>query len=329
MTDSSRHPMLREIRPMIVTQPINRVAGDSKNAIERGDRGLPIFGLGRSGKTWALNCLAMLLDWRPFPMAFFAMDYGTPGNATETYFSASVLSADSQRIIHTATGVEGMARAGNLLLERTKHGKEIIVAFVINEANRFTTDELEHLVTLDNKVERAGKRLFCILNYQSDAKTKDGESIEERLRSQHVGRFYSAAHGFTGLLWGPKESMAPDLENCDVTMAFDEYQHGNFVPLTEACPCLAHFASSAWARGYRITSQIGLIREIEEDFLTQHGLPIDAPWPMQAFDRFVYYLFVRIAGQDPGFREFKKEQILAALVWSGLLELLQSYYPVR
>jgi len=314
---------------MIVTQPINRVAKDSKNAVERGDRGLPIFGLGRSGKTWALNCLAIQKDWRPFPMSFFTMDYGTPGHATETYFSASVLTADSQRIIHAATGVEGMDRAGNLLLERTKHGREIIVVFVINEANRFTTDELDHLVTIDNKVERAGKRLFCILNYQSDAKTKDGESIEERLRSQHVGRFYSAAHGFTGLKWGPKENAVPDFENCDVTMALDEYQHGNFIPTTVACPCLAYFAPNAWARGYRVTSQVGLIRECEEDLLTQHGFPIDAPWPMQGIDRFVYYLFARIAGQDPGFREFTKEQVQDALLWSGLLPLLQSYYPVH
>jgi hypothetical protein len=322
------HPMLRLQRPMIITQPINRLATDMISCVQLNFRGMPVDGLGRTGKTWALNCLALSHGWCPYPVAFFFLDYGAPERGTENYFSASMFMAAEQRIIRSATGAEGMARAGNLLLEKTKYLKEELIVFVINEANRFTTDELEHLVTLDNQVERSGKRLFCILNTQSDAKDIGTESINKKYTSQKKGRFFSANHSFTGLLWGPSEVATPDLFGCDVTMAIRDYEEGYFVPLSDAAPCLAYFAPNAYANGYRISAQMPLIRKCVENRRMKYGLPTEAPWPMQTFERFMYVLLVHIAAKDPNFCEFDVDQIDHALIVSGLVELELSYHPV-
>jgi hypothetical protein len=50
---------------------------------------------------------------------------------------------------------------------------------------------------------------------------------------------------------------------------------------------------------------------------------------MKTFEAFVYFLLVRIAGEDRQFREFSPEQIRLALRLSGYIELELSRYPER
>lgn len=321
------HPMLRPRRPIIVTGPINRMGAACATALERGDRGIPIHGNGRDGKTWGVECLAMNASWQPFPVAFFFMDYGKPEKATENYFSATFLETAGMRTIRHATGAESMMRACNLLMERTRDLCQEAIAVVINEANRFTSFEHDHLVTLDNLLERRKKRAFFILIYQNDAEWGGQQAIDHRPPTQVTGRFYSMAHQFTGLLWGNDNAI--DFQGCDVTMAFNEYDEGVIFPDDETgVPCTAYFARNAYMNGYRLTSQVGLFREVVEDLRVKNHLPAIAPFPMQSFERFVYFLLVRIAGEDPNFRQFNREQALKALLWAGYIELELSKHAV-
>lgn len=308
---------------MIVTGPINRMGSTFATAVERGDRGALVTGNGRDGKTWGVECLAMHPQWQPFPMAFFFMDYGKPEKSTESYFAGSLLQAAGMKIIRHASSVENMARACNLLIERTKCLQEDIIAIVINEANRFTPVERDHLVTLDNHIERQGKRVFFILIHQTDADSDGQQSIDNRPPPQVTGRFYSIAHQFTGLLWGNANTI--DFQDCDFTMALHEYDEGI---IFSGIPCTAYFAHNAYLAGYRLTSQSKLFREAVEDLRVRNQLPAHAPFPMQTFERFVYFLLVRIAGEDPNFSEFSREQVLQALLWSGYIELELSKHPV-
>jgi len=313
---------------MIVTGPINRMGDTFASALERGDRGVLVTGNGRDGKTWGVECLILNPQWQPFPVAFFVMDYGKPEKSTENYFSGSILAAGDMKVVRHASGVESMSRACNLLLEQTKSLREEIIGVVINEANRFTAVEREHLVTLDNMIEHRKKRVFYILIYQNDAEFTGSESIDDRPPPQITGRFYSMAHQFTGLLWS-ENSASIDFQNCDVSMALNEYDEGIIFPDDEnGVPCTAYFARNAYASNYRLTSQAGLFREVVEDVRLKNRLPVAAPFPMQSFERFVYFLLVRIAGEDPNFRQFTRDQVLQALLWSGYVELELSKHPV-
>lgn len=312
---------------MIVTGPINRMGGTCATALERGDKGILVTGNGRDGKSWGAECLALYPQWQPFPIAFFFMDYGKPDKSTESYFSGSFLQAANMKIIRHASGVESMTRACNLLIERTKVLREEIIAVVINEANRFTSVEHDHLVTLDNFIERRKKRVFYILIHQNDADNDGPQSIDNRPPPQVTGRFYAMAHQFTGLLWG--DAKAIDFQGCDVTMALNEYDEGLLFPEgADGIPCTAYFARKAYANGYRLTSQVQLFRSVVEDLRVRHHLPAEAPFPMQSFERFVYFLLVRIAGEDPNFLQFTREQVLQALLWAGYIELELSKHPV-
>jgi hypothetical protein len=263
-------------------------------------------------------------------MAFFQMDFGSPEKSTESYFFGSVLMAAGQKHVRHADGIDNTSRACNYLVELSKPLKEKIIAVAFNEANRFTQRDYDHLVTLDNVLERCRKRLFAILIYQSDAENGGAQLMDSRPPSQLTGRFFSAAHEFTGLEWGKPDTPPPDLDGCDVTMAFHEFDVGVIHPDgPDGVPCTQWFAPNAYAKGYRLTKQVGLFRNEVEDFRVQHGLQAVAPWPMQTFDRFVYFLLVRIAGDDPNFREFSCDQVRAALRWSAYIELELSKAPVQ
>jgi hypothetical protein len=321
------HPMHRPRRPIIVTGPINRMGDTFATALERGDKGVLVNGNGRDGKTWGVECLATHPAWQPFPVAFFFMDYGKPEKATENYFSATFLEAADMKTIRHATGAESMTRACNLLIEKTRELRQEVIAVVINEANRFTSVEHDHLVTLDNLLERRRKRVFYMLIHQNDAERGGQQSIDHRPPPQVTGRFYSMAHQFTGLLWGSANAI--DFQDCDVAMALNEYDEGVIFPDDETgVSCTAYFARNAYANGYRLTSQVGLFREVVEDLRVKNHLLAAAPFPMQSFERFVYFLLVRIAGEDPNFRQFTREQALKALLWAGYIELELSKHAV-
>lgn len=326
-SDTPIHPMLRPRRPIIVTGPINRMGDSFATALERGDKGIQVNGNGRDGKTWGVECLAMHPAWQPFPVAFFFMDYGKPEKATENYFSGSILKAADMKSIRHASGVESMTRACNLLIERTRELRQEVIALVINEANRFTEVENDHLVTLDNFLERRKKRVFYVLIHQNDAESGGQQSIDRRPPSHVTGRFYSMAHKFTGLLWGAANAI--DFQDCDVAMALNEYDEGVIFPDDETgVPCTAFFARNAYANGYRLTSQVGLFREVVEELRVKNHLLAEAPFPMQTFERFVYFLLARIAAEDPNFHQFTREQALKALVWAGYIDLELSKHPV-
>jgi hypothetical protein len=295
-------------------------------ALERGDKGMQINGNGRDGKTWGVECLAMHPEWQPFPVAFFFMDYGKPDKATENYFSATFLEAADMKAIRHATGAESMTRVCNLLIEKTRSLRQEVIAVVINEAQRFTEAEYDHLVTLDNILERRKKRVFFVLIHQNDADSGGNQSIDRRPPSHVTGRFYSMAHKFTGLLWGEPNSI--DFQDCDVAMALTEYDEGpNFPDDGTGVPPTAYFARHAYSSGYRLTSQVGLFRESVEELRVKNHLVANAPFPMQSFERFVYFLLVRIAFEDPNFHQFTRDQVDKALVWSGYIELELSKHP--
>jgi len=264
-------------------------------------------------------------EWQPFPIAFFFLDYGKPDKASENYFSATFLQAADMKAVRHATGAESMTRACNMLIEKTQDSRQEVIAIVVNEAQRFSEAEYDHLVTMDNMLERRKKRVFFILIHQNDADIGGKQSIDRRPPSHVTGRFYSMAHKFTGLQWGKEGSI--DFDDCDVAMALNEYDDGpKFPDEATGVPPSAYFAHHAYASGYRLTSQVGLFRESVKELRIKNHLDANAPFPMQSFERFVYFLLVRTAWDDPNFREFSKPQVDQALLWSGYIELELSNY---
>lgn len=316
------HPMLEEDRPLIPTRPMDRLSSAVSVAIEAGHKGISVDGDGRVGKTRGARMLSIHQEWRPYPMVFAEMNYSNPTKPTEAYFFNWCLSSVDLKTIKQAPGPEVLARTRNYLLSLTGVNKERIIVLIINEANRFTTEEYKHLVSLDNDLEQRHKRLFLVLVNQRDADEGGVQAIDKRPPAHILGRFLLARHHYTGLLWDKPEDEANNGLDDDVTMALMEYDVG-----PSGIPCSQYFAPAAHASGWRLVQQLPLFRMEVEELRSQHGLPRVAPWPMKTFECFVYFLLVRIAGEDRHFKEFTKEQVRMALRWSAYIELELSRYP--
>ena len=322
--------MLTERRPLIATRPIERMGDATAVALEQGEGVCGILGHGdaRVGKTKAATILCRTTKWCRWPLFCYQMNYSKPPKeGSEGYFFNVGLNASNQQTLNHAFGTNVLTRFKNLLVRGAHQANATIILLAINESNRFRQEEFEHLVSLQNDVELAGKRLFVMLMSQNDADPSGPQGIYKDLPRQITARFLDTKHHYTGLLWDkPLVERDNGLEN-DIYLALMQYDIG--VLFGDNVPCSRWFAPRASDLGWTLRSQLNDFRTEITELRTAEGLPELGPWPMQTFEPFVYYLLVRIAGSDPGFRGFTKPQIQEALKFSNYLSWELNRVPVQ
>lgn len=195
MTTIEAHPMLRSKRPIVITRPTERLAGDGKNTLEIGADALWVDGHGRFGKTFAFRLLSQLDAWRPYPLYMAEYTFTKPA--------------------------------------------------------------------------KAGER-------------------EQQLDS-------------------------------DVALACHEYDEALIWPEGSGTTYTQFFAPNAYAKSWRLSTQLDLIRKVVDQVRSENGLGPVKEWPMLTFERFVYHVLVRIAFEDTEFSELTEAHIRDALLRSGYL----------
>jgi hypothetical protein len=320
------HPMLKLVeRPLIRTMPMQRLAAALLLALESGNRGMNVDGDGRIGKDTAFDMLSQDSSWRPFPMAFFNVSWPLGGKSGETYFFNQILLTGNCKTSRPVSGNSGLFRARNFLLSHAAQvGAEVIV-LGIYEAQSLQYDDFKHLMSLDNEFRGTGKRLFVVLIHQRDADPAGVQALDRRPPPQLVGRFMGIRHHYTGLLWDPLAG--ENAEAGDVALALGEYDHTMRWPEWDGPSYTQFFAPRAYAAGWRLATQVDLIRKMIELVRAENGLTAVAPWPMKSFEAFVYFALVRTAGEDPHFMQFTEARVRDCVRRSGYIDLELSRVP--
>ncbi|MEN1925103.1 hypothetical protein [Luteimonas qiangzhengi] len=327
MTNDPRHPMLRSKRPMIITRPGERLAGDCRNSIEMGCDAIWIDGIGRIGKTFGFRQLSQTDEWRPYPMHMSEFSYTKPAKPGEGYFATSLLLQQGQKVPSSAASNGSLMRAIRMLQEEGYRQGAEVLGVGVNEANRFSSDEYEHAMSIVNECEKTGRIFFFFIN-QSDSGRYGPSAIDKRPPRHIFGRFFTTSHHFTGLLWDIPEADKQDQLVSDVALALREYDQELTWPEGSGVPFTQYFAPKAYAAGWRIGAQLDLIHSVINSLRSEHGLSDVKEWPMQSFERFVYFVLVRVAYEDPDFVELSEANIREALLRAGYLEIEPGYRGV-
>jgi len=318
MTAIEIHPLLRSKRPIIITRPGERMAGDSKNSIEMGADAIWVDGHGRFGKTFAFRMLAQTDGWRPFTLLMVEYTFSKPTKSSEGYFFSSFLLQDKQTVSSSALSNVQLMRVANMWrAEAARVGAEVICVG-INEANRMSLEDFEHVVSIGNELERSTRVFFFFIN-QIDAGANVRSGLQRRPPAHISGRLFTMSHHFTGLLWDiPKDEGEHQLIS-DVALACREYDEIHVWPEGSGITYTQYFAPNAWARGWRLSTQLDLIRKTIDAVRAENGLGAVRDWPMITFERFVYYILVRVAFDEPEFTELTDAHIRDALRRVGYL----------
>ena len=327
MITNEKHPMLRSKRPLIITRPGERLAGDAKNSIEIGSDALWVDGIGRIGKTFGIRQLIQTDAWRPFPMYIVEFTYTKPGKPGEGYFASSLLLQQGQTVSTSASSNTTLMRAIRMLQEVGYHQGAEVIAIAFNEANRFTSDEYEHVMSMANEVEKRGRIFFFFIN-QTDSGRFGRTAIDKRPPRHIYGRFFTTSHQYTGLLWDIPDTDRPFQPVSDVALALREYDQELSWPEGSGVSFTQYFAPKAYALGWRLGTQIDVIRSVINDLRAESGLPDVREWPMQSFERFVYFVLVRVAYENPEFTELTAGNIREGLHRAGYLEIEPGYRGV-
>ncbi len=237
------------------SRPGERLAGDAKNSIEIGSDAIWIDGFGRIGKTYGVRQLIQTDAWRPFPMYMIEFTYTKPAKPGEGYFASSLLLQQGQTVSASAASNGTLMRAVRMFQEEGhRQGAEVIgVAF--NEANRFTADEYEHVMSIVNECEKTGRIFFFFIN-QTDSGRFGRSAIDKRPPRHIYGRFFTTSHQYTGLLWSiPNADRDVQLAS-DVALAFREYDEELIWPEGSGITYTQYFAPKAYAAGWRLGTQI-------------------------------------------------------------------------
>ncbi|WP_018974461.1 hypothetical protein [Rudaea cellulosilytica] len=327
MTTDDRHPMLRSRRPMIITRPGERLAGDAKNSIEIGADAIWIDGKGRIGKTFGVRQLIQTDTWRPFSMYIAEFTYTKPSKPGEGYFASSLLLQQGQTVSSSAASNATLMRAIRMIQEEGHRQGAEVIGLAFNEANRFTANDYEHVMSVANEFEKSGRVFFFFIN-QTDS-GRFGFSTIDKMPPRHIyGRFFTTSHHYTGLLWNVPEADKSIQVISDVALAFREYDEELIWPKGSGLSFTQYFAPNAYAAGWRLGSQIELIKKEIDALRAEYGLPYVTEWPMQSFERFVYFVLVRVAYENPNFTELTAANIREGLIRAGYLEIEPGYQGV-
>ena len=308
MSDSLIHPMLRVNRPLISTRSIERLANAIIVAVEQGHHGIKTIGVGQSGKSSGYLQLAATEKWRashPMTIQFVRMSK-TEKSSEGTFFSTWQYCM-GLRVWERARGNSFMHRIANHLTELSDTEKTEIVAIALDEGQRMTNADYEHLVTLDNEMQARNKRLFILQVHQADVR-QEKEAINEEGPSSHVvGRFMLSTHNFTGID-GVEE----------IQFALKQYDNIEVWPAGSGITFSNHFAPAAFARGWRLQDHAQQFLDAVLNLRGQNNLPLTGwTWRMKTFEAFVAYLLTSVAGKNVNFEGFSRENVAEALLQSS------------
>jgi hypothetical protein len=186
----------------------------------------------------------------------------------------------------------------------------LIIVF-IDEAQRLVPSDYENLVSLDNRMTRAGYYLFFVFVHQRDMTGFSNETIGSLDHPPHVtGRFLVRKHEFTGLR---------DIEDAAYVLA--RYDNATEWPPGSGISFTQHFAPQAFADGFRLSHFAQRLWTIASNIRAQARLPEIWTWPMKTFEGTIVHLLIKIASVTPQFAQFTDDDLLEAVYESGFIEL--------
>lgn len=312
---ASEHPMFHVRRPLADTHAVERVGTAITSAIEQNSHGMKLVGNTQRGKTHACVHLDETLDWRPYPMAFCHIRMGEHDRATENYLYTKFLACAHLRTSQLSEPNTNLTRVVTHLVSLAEEASAEVIIMPIDEAQRLHAKDFEHLHTLDNEIEAAGKRLFVVLITQIDYLGNEPESILSDVSRHAAARFLQ--HQITFIpVYGPKE-LKRYIKQYDKTLIW---------PVGSGTTYSRYFAPLAFAENWRFHHQAGEIWSVATELMAQHGLNHEAwAWPMKTLETFVSYMLTRIASKKKeAFSRFSREEILEGLAYCGFVHFEQT-----
>ncbi|MFC4761753.1 ATP-binding protein [Dyella koreensis] len=316
----AQHPLEQLFRPTVATHPIERLADAINSALDVGYRGICIFGFARLGKSEAANYLINHPEWLgDRKAAFVHMDAPDGHKRSDTTFFRMCMALLGLRIPARGTQVElGDMVAGRMIEMCQNAGTRLIIVF-IDEAQRLVPSDYEHLVTLDNRMTKAGYYLFVVFVNQRDITGFSNETIGSNEHPPHVtGRFLIRKHEFTGLV---------DIE--EAAYVLSRYDDGTEWPPGSGISFTRHFVEQAFANGFLLSHYAARLWAMASNLRSQARLPEHWTWPMKTFEATIVYLLTIIAPRTPQFESFTDSDLAEALHASGFVELELSRHTYK
>jgi hypothetical protein len=309
------HPMYHVRRPLADTHAIERVGTAVTSAIEQNSHGMKLVGNTQRGKTHACVHLDDTLDWRPYPMAFCHIRMGLHDRATENYLYTKLLACAHLKTSQLSDPNTNLSRVVTHLVSLAEEASAEVIIMPIDEAQRLHGKDFEHLHTLDNEIEAAGKRLFVVLITQIDYVGKEPESILSDISRHAAARFLQHEATFIPV-YGWKE----------LRRYLKQYDKALIWPVGSGVTYTQYFAPLAFAGGWRFYRQAKQIWRLATKLLAQHGLNHEVwAWPMKTLETFVAYMLTRVAGEKKeAFLRFTRDEILQGLAYCGFVHFEQT-----
>jgi len=304
------HPMYHIRRPLADTHAIERVGTAITGGIEQNSHGLRLVGNTQRGKTQACVHLDGTLGWRPYPMAFCHIRMGLHDRATENYLYTKLLACAHLKTSQLSDPNTNLSRVVTHLVSLAEEASAEVIVMPIDEAQRLRGKDYEHLHTLDNEIEAAGKRLFVVLITQIDYLGNEPESILSEVSRHAAARFLQHETTFISVY------MARELKRY-----LKQYDKVLMWPVGSGVTFTQYFAPIAFAEGWRFHHQAEEIWNLATELLADQGLDQEAwAWPMKTLEAFVIYMLTRVAGEKKEeFRRFTRDDILKGLAYCGFV----------
>lgn len=307
------HPLLLIIRPRFLVPPITAL-GDAINlGIEFNRHGIIASGVGRIGKSEALVWLSKNSDWRKFRLYWHALLPGAPKVPSEAYFFNSLKLSAHLKVREQTPSIFSVHHMTNFLCEQAARAGAEAIVLSIDDANRLSHEDYNHLATLDNQITAMGYRLFVVLVVQSDADQSSVPATDpEPHPSQITGRFTADEYVYTGL---------KDLG--EIREALEAFGLQTWQGRTFLEECAPYAVRNGWA----IEQQAEAFWDAVTTVRAKNDLEPNEPFPMQCFDTATYYLMVRVANENPTFERFTPGDFETAIKLSGLVAVEKSRKP--
>mgnify|MGYP003583718545 CR=1 FL=1 len=320
--DEFQHPLLHLFRPSIATRPIELLADAINAAIDAGYRGIGVYGFARFGKTEAQCYLCNHTEWMGQRLgALLMLDAPETHKRTDSTFFQSLLTLFGVRIPARSNPDQLCALLMNFLIERALNEQTHLIVIFIDEAQRLLPTDYENLVTLDNRMKKAGFYFFAVFVHQRDITGFTNEVAASDEYPPHVaGRFLLRKHEFTGLR--DEADVAYALARYD---EFSEWPPGSGISYTE------HFAPNAFREfNFRLSHYAESMWRLASNLRSKERLPPDWTWPMKSFEAAVVHLLtVAIPRLGASFERLSDDDILEALWNAQLVELEKSRSTYR
>lgn len=315
LLDVLLHPLLQLFRPLIATSAIERLADAINAAIDMGYRGLGVYGFARFGKTESITYLMDHPFWlEARPAALLRIDAPDSHKRTDNSFYQSLLTLLGVRVPSRAQPDELCTLVMGRLIEVSQNAGTRLIILFLDEGQRLLPTDYEHLVTLDNRMTRAGYYFFVVFFHQRDITGFSNEALPSHDHPPHVtGRFLVRKHEFTGLA---------TVE--EVAYALTRYDEGTEWPPGSGISYTRHFAPDAYASGFRLAKYAQVLWDCAGNLRAEARLPAEWTWPMKSFEGSVVYLLTVIIPNTAGFEGLTDEQLIIALKAAGLIELEKS-----